>query len=243
MKNRYFAFLFLAVLALVSFAEEDQPVAEESVQSEAVQEAPAKTPTPTPTVAAPTAPTPTAETEKLETVLPFAIGVQVGQTQTNVSESGFNEKNSISAGGVLELKILDGWFVQTELNYINKGYRAIGGVAGDEVSLKYLEVPLFLKAKYSWNNIVPSFLVGPYFSYLHSASSTTAGLTIDTTSTTERFEYGIYAGAGLDIALSLNLEIGGGIRYGWGLSDISSGIGNSIFNRTLHFLGGIKYRL
>ncbi|NBX77216.1 MAG: PorT family protein, partial [Proteobacteria bacterium] len=175
---------------------------------------------------------------------PWFFEVHLGQLRTNNSDRGNLEKTAYTGGASVEYRIMDQWFVQTELNYMNKGWKEAGLVTVSETSLKYFEVPLFLKAKFPWNNIAPSVMAGPWLAYLHSASDTTNGISLDTTSATKRFEFGIYVGAGLDLALSDDLEMGIGARYGWGLSDINQvALQNTICNRVIQLLASVRFRL
>ncbi|NBX83491.1 PorT family protein [bacterium] len=134
--------------------------------------------------------------------------------------------------------------IQAELNYIEKGYfRPSLLPVRDGASLKYLEVPLFLKARAHWNNLAPSLFAGPSIAYLHSATQVDSGVSFDKTSTTNRFEYGLYVGAGLDIILSQNLELGASVRYGWGLSSIEEAPQIAgVYNRVFHWVGNVKFR-
>lgn len=243
-------FIFVFFFGVIGLAAEEPAVSpEETTEESAV--------VPTPEAAAEKkAPAPISTEPRKNTEVPnsktttdassaWALGIQVGESFTNISEGSFDQKNSISVGGLLEWRLAESWFVQAELNYVDKGYATTGGlIPTSTVSLKYLEMPIFLKAKQRWNNLAPYILAGPSIGYLHSASANSLLTSIDTTSNTERFEYGLYVGVGLDIVLSDNLEIGGGVRYGWGLSNINTDLSTqSVFNRNLHLMGGIKFKI
>ncbi|NDD53329.1 PorT family protein [bacterium] len=232
--------LWVLLAALNGFAEEA-----------AVEETPAETPAEAPVPTAPPAPvapeteSPVAkESKPADQTSPWFFGIQFGQLRTNNSERGRLEKVAYSGGALVEYRLMDQWFVQTELNYLNKGWKVMGSAPGDDVSLKYFEVPLFLKVKFPWNNVAPSLMAGPWAAYLHSASNTLNGISIDTTSGTKRIEYGIYVGAQLDLALAEDLELGIGARYGWGLTDINLiTVQDSVFNRVIHLLAALRFRL
>lgn len=235
-----------------------EPVAEPEPQAATPESVPALAPAPEPTP--PTAPAtdPVSDSEPApsepapvskpssETSFssPLAFGIQGGQTLSNSSTSGNRQKTEIFGGAHLELRIMDHFGIQAELNYIEKGWRPFGGLLQDEVSLKYLELPLFLKAKWTWNNLAPHAFAGPSIAYLHTAKRIENGITFDTTSSTTRIEYGIYVGAGLDILLSQNLELGGSVRYGWGLSDLSeSALEPDVFNRVFQWVATLRFRI
>lgn len=256
MKKRILA--LAVVLALTGFAEEAAEVAPEEAVVESSQETPTSpavkpvevAPSPAPkAVQAPTtpveapAPTTTAETQTAPSS-PWFFGIQLGQLRTNNSDQGRLEKVAYTAGALVEYHLFDQLFLQSELNYMNKGWRVSGTLVGDDVSLKYFEVPLFIKMKFPWNNVAPSLMAGPWIAYLHSATTTTNGISIDTTSATERFEYGVYVGAGLDLALSDELEMGLSARYGWGLSGLDVvTVQDAIHNRVIQLMTHLKFRL
>ncbi|NBV49756.1 PorT family protein [bacterium] len=174
----------------------------------------------------------------------LAVGFQVGQTVTEISESGDQSRTSFTGGALVELQLMNTFSIQAELNYIEKGYfRPSLLPVRDGASLKYLEVPLFLKARAHWNNLAPSLFAGPSIAYLHSATQVDSGVSFDKTSTTNRFEYGLYVGAGLDFILSQNLELGASVRYGWGLSSIEEAPQIAgVYNRVFHWVGNVKFR-
>lgn len=241
--------LLIVLLAFSTFAADvTEPKQEEQSPEQAPAAEPVKpeviTPAPVETVqSAASVPAPT-EAKPVTSSSPWFIGPQLGQLRSNNSDSGRLEKTTYSAGGFIEYRLMDQWFLQAELNYLNKGWRVPGTLIGDEVSLKYFEVPLFFKIKFPWNNLSPALMAGPWVAYLHSASNTLSGVSFDTTSATKRFEYGLYLGAEINMALSENLELGLGARYGWGLSDINTvSLQDSVFNRVLHLLAGIRFRL
>lgn len=230
-----------------------EPAAEPEPPIEKAAETPEPTakpePTPTPTPAPVSEPVPAAEpaptaSETQTSSSPFALGIQGGQTFSNSSTTGNRQKTEIFGGVHLEWRLIDHLSLQAELNYIEKGWRPVGGLLQDEVSLKYLEAPLFLKAKWTWNNLVPHVFAGPSVAYLHAAEQIDNGILFDTTSGTTRVEYGIYVGAGLDILLSQDLEVGGNVRYGWGLSDLSENVLEpDVFNRVFQWVATLRFRI
>lgn len=255
MKKRMVGLAFL--MALSGFSEEagemspEETVVEQpATQPEASSEHPPATPAPAPVIAP--APISAPATEMISAsnktdsadMSPWVFGVQFGQIKTNSSSAGTLEKTSYAGGASLEYQTMDRFSLQAELNYMNKGWRGAGAPVGNEVSLKYFEVPLFFKAKFPWNNLVPSVMAGPWIAYLHSATDNTLGMSLDTTSTTKRFEYGVYVGAGLDLALSNKIEMGISARYGWGLSDVNEfSLQESVYNRALQLLASLRFRL
>jgi len=253
-------FVFIILLALektrLGFAEEaiDSTGPSEATQATEVSETqtqpepesepeskPEPTPKPEPVAVSPTDTTPTTSTNPTS---PFAIGIQGGQTLTNSSLSGNRQKTQVFGGAHIEWRLMEHGMIQAELNYLEKGWRLLGGLPQDEVSLKYLEIPLFLKAKWTWNNLAPHVFAGPSLAYLHAAKQINNGITFDTTSSTSRIEYSVYLGAGLDILISKDLEVGGNVRYGWGLSDLSKDVLEpDVFNRVFQWVGTVRFRL
>ncbi|NDC25633.1 MAG: hypothetical protein EB078_11015, partial [Proteobacteria bacterium] len=258
MKQIILSLVFL--LGVSCFAEETPDSAPEESVQEVPQEAPAATSiaTPTPEVASPVAqPTASAVPEK-SSVSPWAFGIHFGQLRTKNSESDpvlDGNRTSYTGGVSLEYRLTDQWFLQSELNYMSKGWSSQGTIS--EVNLKYFEVPLLFKMKFPWNNLAPSLMAGPWIAYLHSAEQTssavlhssTPSITTDTTSTTQRIEYGLYVGAGLDLALSSQLDLGVSVRYGWGLSDLNDYepfpgvIQEPVYNRVLQLAASLRFRL
>ena len=251
--KRYIAGLILliafnGIAADVNEINSEEPVvqeteATETVKPEVVPTQPA--PQPVPQAVVQPAIKPNQVTEETKSIVsPWFLEVHLGQLRTNNSDRGKLEKTAYTGGAGVEYRLMDQWFVQAELNYMNKGWKDSGVLTVNETSLKYFEVPVFLKAKFPWNNIAPSLMAGPWIAYLHSATDTTNGISLDTTSATKRFEYGIYVGAGLDLVLSDDLEMGIGARYGWGLSDINEvPLQQTICNRVIHLLANLRFRL
>lgn len=256
-------FLFIILLALertkLSFAEDAidsaAPTEATEVTETQTQLEPEPTPKPEPkseltpkpepvAVSPAVSPMDTTPTNSTNPTSPFALGIQGGQALTNSSLSGNRQKIQVFGGAHLEFQFRDQLSLQAELNYIEKGWRLLGGVPQDEVSLKYLEIPLFLKAKWTWNNLAPHVFAGPSLAYLHAAKRLNNGITFDTTSGTSRIEYSVYLGAGLDVLISKDLEVGANLRYGWGLSDLNKDVLEpDVFNRVFQWVGTLRFRL
>lgn len=241
MKLSLWLTVFLALTSpLLAEPEPESEVTEEA--SAPVQESTSAPTQPAP--ATPPAPAPVEPATAGTSAGLLAVGFQLGQTVTEISESGDLSRTSFTGGALVELQLMNTFSLQAELNYIEKGYfRSSLLPVRDGASLKYLEVPLFLKVRAHWNNLAPSLFAGPSIAYLHSATQIDSGVSFDRTSTTSRFEYGLYVGAGLDFILSQNLELGGSVRYGWGLSSIEEAPQIAgVYNRVFHWVGNVKFR-
>jgi hypothetical protein len=244
MKKQIFSLALL--IAVTGFGSEVNDVNSEETIVEETPAVESVTPEVAPPPSVPQAvakPMPSPE-ETPTKISPWFFEAHLGQLRTNNSDRGNLEKTAYTGGAGVEYRLMDQWFVQAELNYMNKGWKQSGLITVNETSLKYFEVPVFLKAKFPWNNIAPSLMAGPWIAYLHSASDTNNGISFDTTSATKRFELGVYVGANLDLALSDDLEMGIGARYGWGLTDLNEvALQQGIYNRVIQLLASVRFRL
>ena len=146
------------------------------------------------------------------------VGLKAGLNLANVRNEGqVNNKARIGfyAGGVLQSALADNLFVQPELLYSVKGYRALATASTGEalVSLNYIALPVLL-------NYQPteklSLLAGPEVGFLSSAKSRLEGYTYNVSNSYRKIDLG------MDLGLSYKLtnSIGADLRYNYGIKDL-----------------------
>jgi len=138
---------------------------------------------------------------------------------------------------------------EPSLNYHTKGgeYEQTGITGG--TSLRYLELPLLFKIRFSNEEVSPYFLLGPYISYLLSARFYAQGpgqsVDNDIKESTKDFDFGLMSGLGIDFALSSSSRLGFQFFASWGLLDLAKedgGAGNGK-NRQLGLLVNLAFNL
>lgn len=135
------------------------------------------------------------------------------------------------------------------LNYHTKGgeYEETGITGGSP--LRYLELPLLFKIRFSNEEVSPYFLLGPYISYLLSARFYAQGLgqsvDNDIKESTKDFDFGLMSGLGIDFALSSSSRLGFQFLASWGLIDLAKEEGGPYHakNRHLGLLVNIAFNL
>ncbi len=96
-------------------------------------------------------------------------GVKVGYNWSSLRGDGFQSSEPIKAitGGVsLELSFFTVLILQTDLMYSPQGINVHNG---DDIDLKYLSLPIFIKFKLPSVAIIPYFLGGLKYDFLLSA--------------------------------------------------------------------------
>lgn len=130
-------------------------------------------------------------------------------------------------GALLQFKVpVVGLGVQPELLYTVKK----ADVNDESSSIHYFEIPLNIRWEFNLIMIRPYVLGGPYFSYAVNFNGDDVFK-----SQLNRFDWGIGLGGGVEI---WKLQLG--LRYSWGLQNISSvsdfELKNNTFSLTLGFL-------
>jgi len=156
-------------------------------------------------------------------------GLETGQSTSTISTPVY--------GAYLGFGLSDRLAFQTEVVYGTRGASGLGlgtdvldaNAAGVDVNMSYIEVPLLLRAGFPGRRLLASFFVGPYIGFLTSCEVTAGGTTTacDDAAATQRFsarttDFGVVAGAGLDVALGES-TIFVDARYSLGLLSIQAG--------------------
>lgn len=177
------------------------------------------------------------------------IGLQIGPNFASGSYSSDYFKNTsvkgktgLFAGFLAEFKLSDMFYLQPELNYIQKGvklsplygyysglsYSEIPGSEGD-LTLNYVEIPINIIAKFGVNEWKPFLFAGPNFNFLTTADKTekySIGGNIGPYSIKdycEKNDIAINLGGGLEYAVNPKLDVFAMLRYSIGLNDIFKG--------------------
>jgi hypothetical protein len=105
------------------------------------------------------------------------FGLRAGLNLSNIIKSGDNDfstdiKPGFNAAAFLEIPIVNGFSVQPELQFSQKGYITTGSALGTpyeyKVTTNYVEIPLLAKISPT-NNF--GIVVGPQFSFLTSTKT------------------------------------------------------------------------
>ena len=196
-------------------------------------------------------------------VLPFDIGAKGGVNIANASLDNITlppgiEKGSKSgfiAGGVLEANLPGPLSIALEILYTQKGTKLEGQIdpgtgtpvkATQTESVSTLEFPLLAKAKFGAGMVKPIILAGPSVGIVLTAEEKleAEGLgsqTTDTKDNTSSIDFGIVAGAGVEIKVAPMVSLTGEARYQLGLSNLvkNPAANESIKSNGIQFLVGI----
>jgi long-subunit fatty acid transport protein len=149
------------------------------------------------------------------------FGAKAGLNMSNYTGDveGTDMKVGYQVGGFAEIKISEKFAVQPELVFTNLG--AKGDFSGVTVTehLNYLAIPVM--AKYF---VADKFSVeaGPQIGFLMSAKMKADGESVDTKDEYNSTDFGLNVGVGYDITEN----IGVGLRYTAGLSNIAKDSGD-----------------
>lgn len=139
---------------------------------------------------------------------------------TGVGNDNFKIKGTMGLGFNIPLDS-DTWSFETALHYHAKGVEAESGNGG--TSLHYLEVPLLFKVRFLNDTWSPVFLLGPYVSYLLSATTySSAGGDVDTREFFTDVDIGLMSGFGFDFDTSSSSRLGVHFYSSWGFVDLAS---------------------
>jgi hypothetical protein len=118
------------------------------------------------------------EASRSNTTNGFHFGVRAGVNLANIIKTNDNNfstqlKPGFNAGAFIELPIVNGFSVQPELQFAQKGYKTSGssvlfGAYDYNVTTNYVEVPLLAKFSPSKSFAI---VVGPQYSFLTSTKS------------------------------------------------------------------------
>ncbi|MFI5251900.1 MAG: porin family protein [Bacteroidota bacterium] len=205
------------------------------------------------------------------------IGFDAGINFANLTNSIFGDdykatRNGLVIGGLAEIGIADGWYIQLEPKYIQKGAQVGGyifGTLGPESSglivsvlkMDYLELPVLIKARLATGSFKPFLFAGPNIGCLISAKRVFEGdvdiqgmSSFDVRSNFESFEISLDFGAGGEFQVLPAISLLADIRYSYGLNNVNTetlasypGIGAfgilPIHNYGFQFLTGMLFTL
>lgn len=159
-----------------------------------------------------------------------SASLQTGQSVTSITEPVY--------GAYLGFGISDRLALQTEVIYGARGASGLGlgtdaldaNAGAVDLDMQYLEVPVLLRAGFPGDRFLASFFAGPYAGFLLSCEVTPDGgaaTACDEDTATQRFgprttDFGITAGAGIDIAIGES-TVFVDARYSLGILSIQSG--------------------
>lgn len=169
-----------------------------------------------------------------QTAMGFRVGVRSAGLETGQSVSTISKP---VYGAYLGFGLSDRLALQTEVVYGTRGASGLGlgsdaldpNAAGADLSMGYIEVPLLLRAGLPGERFLASLFAGGYIGFLTHCDLTAGGTTTacDDAAATQRFsprttDFGLVAGAGLDVALGES-TIFVDARYSVGLLSIQAG--------------------
>jgi len=181
------------------------------------------------------------------------IGLQIGPNFANASTSAksfaIRGKTNFFGGILAEFKISDMFYIQPEINVIEKGVEFQIGIAGvigppfyspTGLSLGYIdhlfnycEIPINFLVKFDSKNFTPFVFTGPSFNFLLRAKETYrtgyGGSVFDGSDRVEIFESAITFGGGVEFPLSNKIDLVIMAKYSFGLTNI---YGDLIYAKT-----------
>ena len=191
-----------------------------------------------------------------QTAAGFRGGLRMSGLDTGQETEGVN---GFVVGGYFGVGLSDRVALQLELAYGERGADGVR-IGADELnpdappsnlSMRYLDIPVLLRTGFPGERFMPSFFVGPYAGFLLGCEITPqSGETrdCDQEGATERFsprstEFGMVAGAGLDMAMGES-TIFAELRYTLGLLSVQSGeSGIDARHNGLEISGGFAFPL
>ncbi|MDD8019578.1 MAG: porin family protein [Acidobacteriota bacterium] len=183
----------------------------------------------------------------------FVFGVKGGVSLASFGHEGpalsgfsFNSRTRLNGGIYFSFELFKGLALQPEILYVQKGFhfKSTESEEAFDYSYDYLEIPVLLKHYFGASDakISPYVFAGPYFGlntlarYENTSDETKYGLG----SSTEDFEYGISAGAGIMLKAGPGeIQIDG--RYDAGLNKLAKKAGEPGYGRTRTWLITIGY--
>jgi hypothetical protein len=173
-------------------------------------------------------------------------GVSLGDLPNFSDSSSADEKSQrvgFAAGGFLMVRFPNGFAIQPEFLYTQKGVKASSPSVSATFKTDFLDVPIL--ARYTFGKVVRGYVfVGPSFDFKTSAkvkSSLVSGSEADVSSNLKSFEFAFVAGGGVELGPIL-LEA----RWSEGLTDLIKDTTTVISSpamktRTIMFLGGFRF--
>jgi hypothetical protein len=157
-------------------------------------------------------------------------------------------------GVSLAVPLGDRWTFQPEGLFINKGSKfPLGGGGRRDIRLDYLEVPLLVRREIGESGVLrPHLYAGPSVSVNVGCDITLTGGGIPNSSSNcgrdnfdpETFDWGAVLGTGVDLHVG-GLGVTGGMRYGFGLANVSKDTDDQFIDRvrngTLTIYAGLLF--
>ena len=146
-------------------------------------------------------------------------------TQRNIEITDINKKTLLGIGAVAEIILFDNLSLQVEPMYVQKGSKMTPSDVNESeytLSSSYIELPVLLK--YSYGNILkPYVTAGAALSMILSSELETeiggVNFSGDLKSVTEKFEYSLTFGGGVEYFLNpVTIFVEG--RYSYSLNDL-----------------------
>lgn len=166
------------------------------------------------------------------------------QTQKLGSLEGSpDSKVGFKAGGVVNIPVVAGFYVQPGIFYSTKGFKYNDGILGSESStnLGYIEVPVNALYRFDLGNAGGIFVsAGPYAAFAVNGKTKTTLLGVETktdvefgsdATETKRFDYGLNAGVGYETPWGVYVRA----QYGLGLANLSNIDDGTVKNKGFQF--------
>jgi len=173
------------------------------------------------------------------------VGLQLGPNFSSGSyssdyfkESSVSGKTGLFGGFLAEFKLSDMFYLQPEINYIQKGVELSPlyyagyvnpGSKGD-FKLDYVEIPINIIAKFGKNELKPFVFAGPSFSILSTAEKTEKYIDYSDYGPysiedyVESMDIALNVGGGVEYAINPTLDVFAMLRYSLGFTDIFKNI-------------------
>lgn len=155
-------------------------------------------------------------------------------------ESDVSGKTGFFGGVLAEFKLNDMFYLQPEINYIQKGVEISplyylgyvnSGSKGD-FKLDYVEVPINIIAKFGKNELKPFIFAGPSFNILSTAEKTEKYVgysdygPYSIEDYVESMDIALNVGGGVEYAVNPTLDVFAMLRYSLGFTDIFKNVGS-----------------
>lgn len=176
-------------------------------------------------------------------------GAAISKISTSNPDNSFTKSRvGIAAGASLTIGVSPNFAIEPEALFVQAGAKGEQtGVKGN-IKLSYIEVPVLAKVRIpakKGGKVSPHFYAGPALGFKMSCNAKLTGSItssgkcgegdfeeIDLKST----NFSVVGGAGLDIGRAMI-----GVRYDYGLSNVSNGDTDKVKTRTLYILGGFSF--
>ena len=159
------------------------------------------------------------------------------------AELSSGSKVGFKAGGVVNIPVVAGFYVQPGIFYSTKGFKYNGDLPGIESStnLGYIEVPVNALYRFDLGNAGGIFVsAGPYAAFAVNGKTKTTLLGVETKTDvefgsdageTKRFDYGLNAGLGYETPWGVYVRA----QYGLGLANLSNINDGTVKNKGFQF--------